>query len=177
HSHIVTLYCTLEASAFLLLLLKYVPVEDLFYFLEQAHDHYEPMPISPENSSPSQTPLTPSLLASLHPTQLLSPTCLQLIAHMFSQMCNAVALCHEQGVFHQDIKPENFIVTDGFVNGEHCVVVKLTNFGLLTTEAECTDMDYGSAPYMSFECRNNVAPTYSPAAVDVWSLGIVLINM
>ena len=27
------------------------------------------------------------------------------------------------------------------------------------------------------ECRNNVAPTYQPGPADVWSLGIVLINM
>lgn len=96
---------------------------------------------------------------------------------MFAQMCDAVAACHEQGVFHRDIKPENFIVTDGFVNGERRVVVKLTDFGLSTTEEDCSDMDCGSAPYMSFECRNNVAPTYKPAGADVWSLGIVLINM
>ncbi|KAF9237500.1 kinase-like protein [Melanogaster broomeanus] len=178
HSNIVTLHRTLETPAFLLLLLEYVPGEDLFYFLEQARDHYEPTPISRDDSaSPSRTPPTPSLLASLHPTQLLSPTRLRLIASMFSQMCDAVASCHEQGVFHRDIKPENFIVTDGFVNGERRVVVKLTDFGLSTTEAECSDMDCGSAPYMSFECRNNVAPTYRPAPADVWSLGIVLINM
>ncbi|KAF9227283.1 hypothetical protein BS17DRAFT_775232 [Gyrodon lividus] len=178
HPNMVTLHRTLETPAFLLLLLEYVPGEDLFYFLEQARDHYEPTPISlDDSSSPSRTPPTPSLLASLHPTQLLSPTRLRLVARMFSQMCDAVASCHEQGVFHRDIKPENFIVTDGFVNGERRVVVKLTDFGLSTTEAECSDMDCGSAPYMSFECRNNVAPTYRPAPADVWSLGIVLINM
>ncbi|KAG9316689.1 kinase-like protein [Chiua virens] len=179
HPNIVTLYRTFETPAFLLLLLEYVPGEDLFYFLEQARDHYEPTPIASEDgsSSPSRTPPTPSLLASLHPSQLLSPTRLRLIARMFSQMCDAVASCHEQGVFHRDIKPENFIVTDGFVNGERRVIVKLTDFGLSTAEAECSDMDCGSAPYMSFECRNNCAPTYRPAPADVWSLGIVLINM
>lgn len=176
HPNIVTLHRTLETPAFLLLILEYVPGDDLFYFLEQARDHYEPTPPA-DDATPSRTPPTPSLLASLHPAQLLSSTRLRLIARMFAQMCDAVAACHEQGVFHRDIKPENFIVTDGFVNGERRVVVKLTDFGLSTTDEDCSDMDCGSAPYMSFECRNNVAPTYKPAAADVWSLGIVLINM
>jgi len=121
---------------------------------------------------------------------------------MFSQMCDAVAACHAQQVFHRDIKPENFIVTDGTFTtpdgrSERKVVVKLTDFGLSTTDLESADMDCGSAPYMSYgsffffsvsnilflnkphktECRNNVAPTYRPHAADVWSLGIVLINM
>jgi serine/threonine protein kinase len=123
---------------------------------------------------------------------------------MFTQMCQAVATCHAVNVFHRDIKPENFIVTDGWVKSsdgrqERKVVVKLTDFGLSTNDVESADMDCGSAPYMSYgmfpnsstisftnrirfitsfiECRNNVAPTYSPRAADVWSLGIVLINM
>ena len=80
---------------------------------------------------------------------------------MFGQMCDAVATCHAVGVFHRDIKPENFIVTDGRylhegtdrVNGvinKGRVVVKLTDFGLSTREEECSDMDCGSAPYMSY---------------------------
>ncbi|KAH7926529.1 hypothetical protein BV22DRAFT_1008854 [Leucogyrophana mollusca] len=183
HPNIVTLHRTLETSSFLLLLLEFVPGEDLFYFLEQARDHYEsPITSELDIGSPSRTPPTPGLLASLHPAQLLSPTRLRLVASMFGQMCDAVAACHEQHVYHRDIKPENFIVTDAWVNHEdgrreRKVVVKLTDFGLSTTEDESSDMDCGSAPYMSFECRNNVAPTYSPAAADVWSLGIVLINM
>ncbi|KAG2368365.1 kinase-like domain-containing protein [Suillus spraguei] len=178
HPNIVTLHRTLETDAFLLLVLEFVPGEDLFYFLEQARDHY-----APDESTESKTPPTPSLLATLHPSALLSHTRLRLIASMFAQMCDAVAACHDQRVFHRDIKPENFIVTDGYAPSsssdimERKVLVKLTDFGLSTNEVESADMDCGSAPYMSFECRNNVAPTYSPERSDVWSLGIVLINM
>lgn len=178
HPNIVTLHRTLETDAFLLLVLEFVPGEDLFYFLEQARDHY-----APDESTESKTPPTPSLLATLHPSALLSHTRLRLIASMFAQMCDAVAACHDQRVFHRDIKPENFIVTDGYAPSsspdimERKVLVKLTDFGLSTNEVESADMDCGSAPYMSFECRNNIAPTYSPERSDVWSLGIVLINM
>lgn len=178
HPNIVTLHRTLETDAFLLLVLEFVPGEDLFYFLEQARDHY-----APDESAESKTPPTPSLLTTLHPSALLSHTRLRLIASMFAQMCDAVAACHDQRVFHRDIKPENFIVTDGYAPSsssgimERKVLVKLTDFGLSTNEVESADMDCGSAPYMSFECRNNVAPTYSPERSDVWSLGIVLINM
>jgi serine/threonine protein kinase len=203
HPNIVTLHRTLETSSFLLLLLEYVPGEDLFYFLEQARDHYEssshtPDPTEPSSESASRTPPTPSLLSTMNSSQLLSRTRLRLISSMFSQMCDAVAACHTQQVFHRDIKPENFIVTDGYteIDGrrERKVIVKLTDFGLSTTDVESSDMDCGSAPYMSYgkirpasvfigaycmqtECRNNVAPSYRPRAADVWSLGIVLINM
>ncbi|KAG9119857.1 hypothetical protein FRC07_004904 [Ceratobasidium sp. 392] len=136
-------------------------------------------------SHSARTPPTPSLLSALGPSFILSPTRLRLIASMFRQMCGAVAACHEHGVSHRDIKPENFIVTDAWVpvgkgeNGhkQRKVVVKLSDFGLATNEVESSDMDCGSAPYMSYECRNNCAPTYNPRAADVWSLGIVLINM
>jgi len=183
HDNIATLHRTLETSSFLLLLLEYVPGADLYYFLEQARDHYDPnSPTSEQAISSSRTPPTPSLLSNLHPSQLLSRNRLRLIASMFSQMCEAVAACHDQQVFHRDIKPENFIVTDGWSTlpdgrRERKVIVKLTDFGLSTTDLESSDMDCGSAPYMSYECRNNVAPTYKPRAADVWSLGIVLINM
>ena len=81
---------------------------------------------------------------------------------MFSQMCEAVATCHDNSVFHRDIKPENFIVTDGWTTlpdgrSERKVVVKLTDFGLSTTDVESADMDCGSAPYMSFGAWSRTA--------------------
>ena len=158
HPNIVTLYRTLETDSFLLLVLECVPGEDLFYFLEQAHDHTDEQEQLPATACPAVTPPTPSLLSSLHPAQLLSPSRLRLIASMFAQMCDAVASCHRVDVFHRDIKPENFIVTDGRVDTadgrrERRVIVKLTDFGLATNEPESADMDCGSAPYMSYgEC-------------------------
>ncbi|WWD22336.1 hypothetical protein CI109_106827 [Kwoniella shandongensis] len=147
----------------------------------------------------SQTPPTPSLLSAFSAGTLLSQRRLRLIASMFSQMCEAVAVCHDAGVSHRDIKPENFICCDSIeleaaADGEfgeeedgravdfgpqakRKVVVKLTDFGLATTEEESGDVECGSKPYMSYECRNNLGPTYYPAPADVWSLGIVLINM
>ncbi|KAK4684392.1 hypothetical protein P7C73_g5783, partial [Tremellales sp. Uapishka_1] len=132
----------------------------------------------------------PSLLSAFSANTLLTSRRLRLIASMFSQMCEAVAVCHDAGVSHRDIKPENFICCDSVelesaeTDGEdfgpqakRMVVVKLTDFGLATTEEESGDVECGSKPYMSYECRNNLGPTYLPGPADVWSLGIVLINM
>jgi serine/threonine protein kinase len=97
---------------------------------------------------------------------------------MFIQMCDAVEACHRVGISHRDIKPENFICIDdrGHI-GERKVVVKITDWGLGTQEEECGDFDCGSKPYMAYECRNNVSPNYRPREADVWSLGIVLLNL
>ncbi|KAJ1305826.1 hypothetical protein OPQ81_010553 [Rhizoctonia solani] len=188
HPNVVSLHAALESPSCLFLVLEYVRGPDLFYFLEQSRDTLPPSPLSEEHEheftprAPShvpqenRTPPTPSLLSALGPSLILSPTRLKLIASMFRQMCDAVAACHTHGVSHRDIKPENFIVTESESEGRR-VVVKLSDFGLATSDDESADMDCGSAPYMSYECRNNCAPTYKPRAADVWSLGIVLINM
>lgn len=191
HPNVVSLHAALESPSCLFLVLEYVRGPDLFYFLEQSRDAL-PSPLSEEHEHEftprapshvpepsSRTPPTPSLLCALGPSLILSPTRLKLISSMVRQMCDAIAACHARGVSHRDIKPENFIVTDQGLDTrcERRVVVKLSDFGLATNEAESADMDCGSAPYMSYECRNNCAPTYNPRAADVWSLGIVLINM
>ncbi|GAA5989734.1 hypothetical protein JCM5350_007372 [Sporobolomyces pararoseus] len=139
-----------------------------------------------------QTPPSPSLLSSAaamsNGDTLLSRKRLRLISRMFSQMCDAVQACHDVGIAHRDIKPENFIVVDGkgdkrrWEATEHArekgrVVVKITDWGLGTMEEMCEDFDCGSKPYMAYECRNNLRPTYDPRQADIWSLGLVLLNL
>ncbi|CED85242.1 protein kinase [Phaffia rhodozyma] len=129
--------------------------------------------------SVAYTPPTPSLLSTVPAPLLLAPSRVRLIASMFAQMCSAVQACHDVGVSHRDIKPENIIVTEekAFRKSRGRVVCKLTDFGLATREAESEDVECGSRPYMAVECRNNMGPSYRPPPADVWSLGIVLINM
>jgi len=166
HPNIVTLYRVLSTPSSLLLLMEYVPGYDLFDFLDKNCD-----------CSVDFTPIeNPDV------NVLLSRRRLHLLSSMFSQMCDAVEACHAHKVFHRDIKPENFMVTPCWMttaSGKRkCkVVVKLMDFGLSTTEVVSTMSDVGSRPYMSYECRNNVASSYCPRGADIWSLGIVLLNM
>ena len=67
-------------------------------------------------------------------------------------MSDAVAACHDQQVFHHDLQPKNFIMTDGWNTAfegklERRFVVKLTNFGSAT---ELSSTDCGTALYVSF---------------------------
>ncbi|KAF8305533.1 kinase-like protein, partial [Clavulina sp. PMI_390] len=154
HGNIVTLYGALETEELLMLVLEYVRGEDLYYFLET------------EQIGEGEAQDNSSRRSSI----------------MFAQMCDAVQACHAQGISHRDIKPENFIVTTTSddtdkANSMGKVIVKLSDFGLATTDRWSADVDCGSAPYMSYECRNVVGPTYATQPADVWSLGIVLINM
>jgi len=155
YPNIVTLHLTLETSAFLLLLLEYVPGQDLLYFLAEARNHYEGDSDNVVDPALTHTPPTPGLLSSIHPSQLLSHARLRLVASVFSQMCEAVATCHDVSVFHRDIKPESFIVTEGWAFNQDCirerkVIVKLNEFGLSTRDAVSSERDCGSPPYMSY---------------------------
>lgn len=99
------------------------------------------------------TPPSPSLLAATVDTALLSRRRLRLISRMFVQMCEGLQTCHNAGVSHRDIKPENIIIVDnraetGYRSGK--VVIKITDWGLGTTDERCEDFDCGSKPYMAY---------------------------
>lgn len=106
----------------------------------------------------------------------------------FLQILDAVDFCHSLGIYHRDLKPENILVTDGGLT------VKLADFGLATRDYLTSDFGCGSTFYMSPgtfkpayhgsrlalidpECHQVSGTCYSSGPNDVWSLGIILVNL
>ncbi|CAI2166150.1 2730_t:CDS:2 [Funneliformis geosporum] len=153
HPNIVKLDNYFETPDWLFLVLEYCEGQDLYYWLTQNND--------------GRNPLTGKLLSEKER--------MIIVKQVFLQILDAVGYCHLKGIAHRDLKPENFIVM--VKNEFKGVQVKLTDFGLATDEKESTDFDCGSKPYMSYECRNAMHDTYNPRLADIWSLGIILINL
>lgn len=97
-----------------------------------------------------------------------------LAKRVFLQILDAVEFCHSLGIYHRDLKPENILVADAGLT------VKLADFGLATTDYITNDYGCGSTFYMSPECYQASPqgyPGYLSAPNDVWSLGVVLVNL
>ncbi|KAF8936597.1 hypothetical protein BGZ58_003980 [Dissophora ornata] len=94
------------------------------------------------------------------------------IKSIFGQITGAVMHCHSKGVYHRDLKPENIVMFGDSV--------KLVDFGLATADPISADFGCGSTFYLSPECQGGYVETvksYDSAANDVWSLGVILINL
>lgn len=120
----------------------------------------------------------------------------ELARNVFLQILDAVEHCHNLGIYHRDLKPENILVSN---QGE---TVKLADFGLATSSDRSEDYGCGSTFYMSpgrtlysphpgasffyvltfplfAECLDPSSrrPFYFCAPNDVWSLGVILVNL
>jgi serine/threonine protein kinase len=152
HENLVTLNYSFETRDWLFLVLEYCEGQDLYYWLTQSNSN--------------------DTIAKLYYS---SRAHLEVVKQVFEQILDAVGHCHDNGIAHRDLKPENFIVMTK--NGKNGIHVKLTDFGLATDEIDSVDFECGSKPYMSYECRNPVRKTYNPRQADVWSLGIIILNL
>lgn len=91
--------------------------------------------------------------------------------HIMKQIVSGMAVAHDYGIIHRDIKPHNILITD---NG----TAKLTDFGiaLAITSATITHTNsiLGSVHYFSPEqARGGIANAKS----DIYSFGAVLYEM
>lgn len=100
------------------------------------------------------------------------------ITHILTQIIEAIQYVHSKGIYHRDIKPENILISNLFD-----WTIKLSDWGLATTHAKSLDRNVGSERYMApelFESNLDLAERKEPYQcdrVDVWSIGIVFLNI
>ncbi|KAK1926557.1 Ran1-like protein kinase [Papiliotrema laurentii] len=98
----------------------------------------------------------------------------ELIRDVFLQLLDGVQFLHQLGIAHRDIKPENIVCSN---DGQS---VYICDFGLATSEVASSEFGCGSTFYIAPECLGEwfpENPTYPTQPGDVWSLGIILVNL
>lgn len=98
---------------------------------------------------------------------------------MALEIISSVINCHSAGIYHRDLKPENVLLVP-CEDGSY--TTRLADFGLATTQLVSNDLGCGSACYMSPECtsyspQHSEKEGFNSAKNDVWSLGILLVNL
>ena len=101
------------------------------------------------------------------------PLPLSLALNITRQICDALAYCHEKGVFHHDMKPENVIIQANST-------IKIIDFGVSLLEGIRRITQHGSSgiigtpDYMSPEQLQGERGT---ASSDIYAVGVMLYEM
>lgn len=91
-------------------------------------------------------------------------------AEVLVQVLQALEHCHEQGLVHRDVKPENILIQHS--EGTKAVRVKLIDFGIAAAIGETPNGVEGTMQYLAPESWFGNVPC-SPS-LDMWSAGVVL---
>ena len=145
HPNIVPVYEMGETSDFFFQVMQLVVGHDLRTIIGNARKH--PVP-------------TKRILPALETIQYLC------------QVLDALGYAHEEGVFHQDIKPANILVDDRFKRA------LVADFGIARTlwaEYSSKQMMVGTPKYMSPE-QASCAATID-GRTDIYSVGVMLMEM
>ncbi|KAI9297168.1 kinase-like protein, partial [Neoconidiobolus thromboides FSU 785] len=99
----------------------------------------------------------------------------ELVRNLFLGILNATDFCHSRGVYHRDLKPENILLD------QDCKI-KIADFGLATRSIWSKEYGCGSCFYMAPEAhkpksKNKTNMYYCTSAADIWSLGIIFLNL
>ena len=102
---------------------------------------------------------------------------LQLGLDIFLQTCQALQYCHDHGIAHLDIKPENILyrASPEYPSGYQ---IKLSDFSSSAQHISRASGFYGTlvygAPEAVYHLFKKTAITYDVKKADMWSLGILL---
>ena len=171
HPNIVSLHRVIDdpEDPCVYVVLDYCPDGDLFSMITETQRYQ--LPNAPKSSS-FCCPLTGEKMdAAFSPERREMD---RLIRNVFDQILDAVEHCHSMCIYHRDLKPENILCLEGGAK------VVLADFGLATGEKTSSDFGCGSTFYMGPECQGGIThrlQNYSTAANDVWSLGVILVNL
>ncbi|KAF9973204.1 hypothetical protein BGZ73_003590 [Actinomortierella ambigua] len=163
HPHIVDMSSVIETKDSLYLIMEYCSGGDLYDAITSQHAAARDSGVA---------------FASSMPANVLG-RCLDVhsdssVLDAMQQIISALAYSHSRQVFHRDLKPENVLVAnDGSL--------KLADFGLATKDRISSDFGCGSSFYMAPEQQPSRSAAgrrpYLPAKSDVWSLGIIFLNL
>jgi serine/threonine protein kinase len=90
---------------------------------------------------------------------------------VLDQLLNGLGYFHARGLSHRDVKPENICVRSQQVNK-----IKLLDFGCVIESTRLSRDKCGTMPFIAPEVLLQ-QHAYMPAPTDIWSSGVVLLEM